>query len=127
MKDITLFGAGGHCFAMVDLIRSSVEFRPTLILDDAPTHATILDVPVQTYSNQKIGTTEMVVSIGNNLIRKKLIQQFHNLSFPSLVHHSVQRYPSVAIGEGTHILPGAVLDASVTIGNHCIINFFYIR
>jgi len=122
MKDITLYGAGGHCFAMVDLIRNSKDYDPVVILDDAPSESTILDVPVQSSSSHSIATKAVVISIGNNEIRKKLTNRYSDRIFPSFIHSSVHAYASVTIGAGSQVLPGAVLDAAVTIGSHCIIN-----
>ena len=120
MKPITLYGAGGHCYAVVELIRSLGEFDPVLIIDDHPNVSSILDVPVQ--ANQSDQDNEyLCVAIGNNAIRKNIVER-HKSSYPHFIHNSVVSYPSVTIGEGSVILPNVVLDAGVEINKHCIVN-----
>lgn len=121
MKHITLFGAGGHCFAAIELIRSLGDYEPILILDDNPKTGEILGLPVQKYNNEIHKPYSLCVTIGNNELRKKIVKLI-KADFPSFVHGSVHIYPSVTIGEGTLVLPNAVLDASVSLGKHNIVN-----
>jgi acetyltransferase EpsM len=121
MKDITLYGAGGHCFATIELIRSLGQYKPLLILDDNPKTNEILGLPVQKYDKNIHAPQSLCITIGDNKLRKKIANLFRT-DFPSFVHDSAQTYPSVTIGEGTLVLPNAVLDASVSLGKHNIIN-----
>ena len=121
MKDITLYGAGGHCFASIELIRSLGSYNPQLILDDNPMTDEILGLPVQKYDKNIHKPESLCITIGNNELRKK-IANLIKADFPSFVHDSAQIYPSVTIGEGTLVLPNAVIDASVQLGKHNIMN-----
>lgn len=121
MKNISLFGAGGHCFAVIELIRSLREYEPTEVLDDNPDFIEILKVPVNKFSNQELSTNSLCITIGNNTNRKK-IASFFNIDFPTFIHESVIKYPSVRIGKGSVVLPNSVLDADVSVGDFCIIN-----
>ncbi len=121
MKKITLYGAGGHCYAAVALIKSQKEFSPSLILDDTPDEKKILGVPVTKYDNSKLQTEFFCITIGDNLVRKRIARQF-NAEFPSFVHDSAEVYPSVKIGKGTLVHPNSVLDAEALIGDFCIVN-----
>ncbi len=120
MKDITLYGAGGHCYAVVELIRSLGDFNPAMIFDDTPANSEILGVPVYT-SEEKAIRNHSCITIGNNTVRKQ-IATANKTNYPVFVHESVVRYPSVKIKEGTVVLPNVVLDAAVEIGKHCIVN-----
>ncbi|NNM09747.1 MAG: acetyltransferase [Flavobacteriaceae bacterium] len=120
MKPITLYGAGGHCYAVVELIRSLGEFDPVLIIDDNPNVGSIFDIPVQPNQPEQINEY-LCVTIGNNVIRKRIVERQKSI-YPNFVHDSVVSYPSVTIGEGSVILPNAVLDAGVEINKHCIVN-----
>ena len=121
MEEITLYGAGGHSYATVALIKSIGRYDPVVILDDSPTDNTILGIPVEIYLEDKIKTRSICISIGNNEIRKK-IAMMHNYDFPTFIHNSATVYPSVSIGIGSLIHPQAVIDADVELGDFCIVN-----
>ncbi|MDC7995355.1 acetyltransferase [Altibacter sp. HG106] len=121
MKTIHLYGGGGHCYAAIELIRSLGEYEPSCVYDDHPTKKMILDIPVSKRDNATVAKGAACVTIGNNVIRKKLVNQLSG-PFPSFVHASAVVYPSVFIGEGTLVHPLAVLDAAVSVGAFCIIN-----
>jgi sugar O-acyltransferase (sialic acid O-acetyltransferase NeuD family) len=121
MKDIILFGAGGHCHAIVSLINSLGEYRPSIIYDDAPITKEILQVPVKKYAGESLSDSSMCVTIGDNGMRKAIAEKF-NKQYPSFVHQSAVIYGSSDIGNGTLVLPNSVIDASVTIGDFCLIN-----
>ncbi len=120
MKEIVLFGAGGHCYAVIELIRSLGEFIPSKIIDDNPETNSILGLDVLLAEEKHI-TEIMCITIGNNRVRKKIAEMYAS-DYPSFIHRTAVVYPSVTIGEGTMIHPLAVLDADVSIGKHCIIN-----
>ncbi len=121
MKKISLFGAGGHCFATIELIRSLHEYDPVIVLDDNPTFKDILNVPIEKYNGKILPSKSLCITIGNNNNRKNVASLF-NVELPIFVHSSVVKYPSVVIGKGSVVLPNAVLDADVSIGDFCIIN-----
>ncbi len=120
MNKISLYGAGGHAFAAIELINSLGEYKPIVVFDDQPKKAKILDVPVKKYSIVE-PSESLCISIGDNNNRKKIALEF-DAKYPSFVHQSVVSYPSVTTGKGTLVLPNVVLDAEVAIGNFCIIN-----
>jgi len=122
MKEIILYGAGGHCFAAVELINSSGHSKAIVVYDDVPSREEILGVPVQKFSESLVSLDDHVcISIGNNEIRKDLSAKL-KARFPSFIHQSATVYPSVAVGKGCQILPGVVLDGAVSIGDFCIVN-----
>lgn len=120
MKEITLYGAGGHCYAVIELIRSLGDYEPVSIRDDATAAAMLLGIPIIGSEAKRI-QNNLCITIGDNATRKKIALENH-ANYPVFVHGSVVSYPSVAIGDGSVVLPNAVLDAAVVIGKHCIIN-----
>ncbi|MFC7357403.1 NeuD/PglB/VioB family sugar acetyltransferase [Jejudonia soesokkakensis] len=119
MKHITLYGAGGHCYAVIELIRSLGEYIPTLVIDHDPREGSILTIPVS--KNEDHAPETACITIGDNAIRKRISRSIE-ADFPTFIHESVVQYPSVSIGKGTVVLPLALLDAAVSIGDFCIIN-----
>lgn len=122
MKDIILFGGGGHCYASIALIKSLGEYLPSIVYDDDPKRNNIMGVPMKQYHYEDTAGKSMCISIGNNQIRKIKASKFASTKFPSFVHKSSVVYPSVSIGKGSLILPNAVLDAESTVGDFCIVN-----
>ena len=121
MKDITLFGAGGHCFAVTELIKSTEDYNPIIILDDSPTEKNILGIPIRKYNKKLFSPKSLCISIGNNKNRKKIANLF-SVEFPTFKHSTAVIYPSVNIGKGSVIMPSTVLDADCKIGDFCIVN-----
>lgn len=121
MKDINLFGAGGHCYAALELIKSIGSYVPKRIFDDNSSVDQILGVQVSTYEPQMDDDALFCISIGDNAVRKK-IANLLDKNFPTLIHASAVVYPSVTIGRGSQILPNAVIDAAVSLGDFCIVN-----
>lgn len=121
-RRIQIFGAGGHCYAVIALINHLGEYTPEVVFDDTPKVESILGVPVRSYKDDNLNDRTLCISIGNNLIRKKIASRVKQGDFPSFIHSSVSVYPSVRVGKGTVILPNSVIDSDVIIGDFCIIN-----
>lgn len=121
MKKINLYGGGGHCYAVVELIKYLGDYSPETIFDDAPKQNNILDVPLKKYNNEGLSSEALCITVGNNEVRKRIASVF-NAEFPTFVHPSVVIYPSASIGKGSVVFPNAVIDAAVKVGDFCIIN-----
>ena len=121
MKEISLYGAGGHGHAAVALIKSLEEYHPVVVYDDNPKTENILGVQVKRIEDQPLTTESLCVTVGNNRNRMRIASQF-DVHYPTFIHKSAQIYSSVTIEMGTLIHPGVVLDAEVNIGKFCIIN-----
>jgi len=121
MKEIVLYGAGGHCFAAIELINSLAEYQPKVIYDDAPSVDRILGIPVKVNSEKNISGRDMCITIGDNKIRQEIANAY-NVNYPNFIHKSAVVYPSASVGKGTVLLPNSVIDAASQIGNFCIVN-----
>lgn len=66
----------------------------------------------------------VIVSIGNNKVREDLIHRLQRINAPlvSLVHPRSFVAPSVTVGIGSIVLPGAVIHTNSSIGISCIIS-----
>ena len=122
MKKITLYGAGGHGFAAVALIKSLGEYLPSVVFDDQPRHVDILGVEVKLKGESDHLDEAVCISIGNNRIRKEKFSQLKGHTFPMFVSKTASVYNSAKIGQGTLVLPNAVIDAAAIIGQFCIVN-----
>jgi sugar O-acyltransferase (sialic acid O-acetyltransferase NeuD family) len=117
-----LFGGNGHCKVIVDIIRKSKLYSIEGIFDDNPKFDAIFDIPVfKTKILDFFIDKQLIISIGNNKIRKKISEKIPALYVNAIHSNAIVSY-DVSIGEGTVIMAGAILNASVSIGKHCIVN-----
>lgn len=112
-----LFGASGHGKVVKEILTARGE----------PVEAFVDDNPdVNEWSGRKVlhdaaGLSPMIVSIGLNQIRKKIVEGL-TCEFGTAIHPSAIVSSSARIGEGTVVMAGAVINADVVIGKHCIVN-----
>ena len=117
-----LFGASGHCKVIIDIIQKSNLEVIEYIIDDNPTKEEINTIPIlETPNNQFLNGKSLIISIGNNEIRKKIANRF-SANYLVAIHPNSILCFNVTIDEGTVIMAGAILNSDVSIGKHCIIN-----
>ncbi len=117
-KSITLYGAGGHCRVVIDLLECQGE-RVSLIVDDNPKSPTFMSIPC---SPPKESYNRIIVTIGDCLTRKRIVEKISAKRYANAIHPSAFISPRSRMGKGTVIMPGAVVQSSASIGNHCILN-----
>ncbi len=127
MKKLIVIGDSGHAKVIKD-IAVSLDYRIVAVLDDKYTERTdssIIFSPL-IHLNEIIKETngKLVIAIGSNEIRKKMIEQYDlaDEQFVTLVSKAAHISPSVTIGSGTVVMPGAIINADVHIGRQVIIN-----
>lgn len=116
-----LFGASGHCKSVID-IAESIGQRISVIYDDNPVSEAICHIPVEKYVDGLSGVMDIwVISIGNNLIRKKVREKL-GANFGILIHRTASISSWSSMGDGTVVMAKVVINACTTVGEHCIIN-----
>lgn len=117
-----LFGASGHCKVIIDIIHKSNLDVIEYIIDDNPNKVEINNIPIlKTPNNEFLDDKSLIVSIGNNKIRKKIANRFA-ANYLVAIHPNSTLGFDVSIDEGTVIMAGAIINSDVTIGKHCIVN-----
>ncbi|MBK0371282.1 acetyltransferase [Flavobacterium agrisoli] len=116
---VVLYGASGHCKVIVDILGSN-QIDVAFIVDDDPKCKTILGNLV-VRSENCFTFRNVIVSIGNNSIRKKIVKKL-NSNFTIAIHSKAVVSQYVSVGEGTVIMAGAIVNPAVQIGKHCIVN-----
>ena len=120
-NNITLYGASGHCKVIIDILQSNNQVISTII-DDAPKLNTILGFGISNASEFDFSNVQnMILSIGNNNVRKKLAGEL-NTNFVTAIHPKSIISNSVIIGGGTVVMAGAIINPDTKIGAHCIVN-----
>lgn len=127
-KQILLFGYSGHSYVLIELLsRLNLKIKGYFDIEEK-----ILNpYDLKYFGNEKLTNLESLVgdnyvfpSIGNNLLRKKIVEQFLTYSF----HQILLTDPlsnisnSVSIGLSSYIGPNVCVNAQSVIGNGVILN-----
>lgn len=112
-----LYGASGHAKVIIDILKDSGISVDGLI-DDNPNIRDFLEYQV---FHGKIDLSPVIVSIGNNDVRRKIVERL-NTTYGLAVHPSAIISDYAKIGEGTVIMQGGIVQSCVEIGRHCIVN-----
>lgn len=122
MRKINLFGASGHAKVIIDIIESN-GFEVGYIFDDNTKVENFMGRKVHSvYNLELLNANPIIISIGDNKVRKAIHDKFQLNLAPPLIHPSAIVSPSASIGNGTVIMPNAVVNAAASIGKNCIIN-----
>ncbi len=119
--NVILYGASGHCKVIIDnLERAQITIKN--IVDDNPNTTSILGRSVVHSSQISLQETdEVILSIGNNKVRKNLSASL-KATFVKAIHPSAIISHYASLDEGTVVMAGAIINPDAKIGKHCIIN-----
>jgi sugar O-acyltransferase (sialic acid O-acetyltransferase NeuD family) len=113
-----LYGSGGHAKVIIDIL-DSIGVEPELIVDHDPKTNSFMGFPVV----KDTGRCEsMIVAIGSNEIRKKVVSELDVDEYPNAIHKSAVVSKHAIVGHGSVVMQGAIVQSCVKIGDHCIIN-----
>lgn len=130
MKPVILIGGGGHCKSVIEAaISAGVEIQG--ILDSADKvgskvlNYTVIgtDEDIHKYSDSAL----FVITIGqieSSVIRRKIVKKVKDAKghFSTIIASTAKVSRYAKIGEGSVVLHGAMVNANVIIGEHCILN-----
>ncbi|WP_312761376.1 acetyltransferase [Epilithonimonas sp.] len=119
-KDLYILGAGGHSKVIIE-IAEELGYKIISILDDNPTVENIFQYKVVHSSNNINISENLFLAVGNNINRKKIASKFTAPEL-NLIHPSAVVSKRTIFGYGNAVMAGVVINSSVKIGNHCIIN-----
>jgi len=118
---MNLYGASGHAKVIIDIIKT-LFLKVDHIIDDNPAVEFLDGYKVSHEITEDICKGETIISIGNNKIRKKIIEDFEGRIHPAIVHSSSVISPTAELMKGTVVMANASVNSSARIGEHCIIN-----
>lgn len=118
MKSIVLIGASGHAKVIIDILDSQ-GLAPDYLVDSDESRAYLLGFRVhRDYDSYD----RVIISIGNNEIRKRIVSQIKVNEYLSVIAQSAIVSKYATIGEGSVVMQGAIVQSCAKIGSHCIIN-----
>lgn len=124
-ESVVIFGAGGHTRSLIALLNDA-GFDIHGIFDDC------YNKTEKEFINgyEIFGTLEdydfrkkVILSTGDNKLRKSLFQKYNNhLLKTNVIHSSATIDSAVKVGESNFVFTHAILNANASIGNNNIIN-----
>lgn len=119
---IYLYGASGHAKVIIEALELEKKTIGGLV-DDNPLINNLLGYSVfqKLPSCFDVDRDGIIVSIGSNTVRKKVVNLL-NRKFAQSMHPSANLSKSAVIGGGTVIMAGVSVNANTKIGNHVILN-----
>lgn len=117
-EGITLYGAGGHCKVVLDILESN-GLKVNRIVDDVPAENVFMGLPL---SKPGLEFDKAIITIGNCSVRQKIVEEITVNKYLTAIHPSSIICRNVTIGEGTVVVHGAIVQSSAKIGRHCILN-----
>lgn len=116
-----LYGATGHARVIIDCLESN-QIPINGIFDDDISKKELLEYKViGNYNPALFKDEELIISIGENEIRKKISEHVSH-KFGKVVHKSATISKYSQISEGTVVFHKSIIQNSVIIGRHVIIN-----
>lgn len=120
--DVVIFGGGGHCKVVLDIFFEEKKFNVKSIYDDKPKTDKLFGIAIsKTPDIDFFKNKNCIVAIGDNTIRKKIVQKLQT-NYIMTIHPSAVVSKFSKIGHGTQIMALVVINPNATIGHHCIIN-----
>lgn len=129
MQSVIIVGAGGHAKVIIDILQSNQHYQVIGCTTAEVSKKSVLGVDV--IGDDSIlplqfekGTKYAFVAIGDNAKRQAMAQNLLQIGFELINVLSPQAVlsPSVKLGRGIAIMPGAVVNACASIGDNAIIN-----
>jgi acetyltransferase EpsM len=120
---IFLYGASGHAKVICEILENQHRI-PHGLIDDNPLVTSLLDYPVYNTVQQAAVAADdhLIISIGNNRIRKAVATKLNGVQFASAIHSSAIISPRAAVGEGTVVMSNVSVNVHSNIGSHVILN-----
>lgn len=133
MKKLVILGAGGHARSVLDIIQQEKEYEVIGCLDpcfeyrksvEYMEHISVIGNDEAIPELRSMGIENVFVAIGNNTLRKKLIQKVkgYSLKLVNVISSYAYISPSAQIGVGTCVMPGGVINVNCRVGEGVIIN-----
>ena len=134
MKNIIIFGSGGHAKVILSEIIKLNKFKVIGFVDPKVNHGkTVLKIKNKIYKNfGKLKNIKFkkklyaVIGVGDNYLREKICKDVEknnkNIEWEKIVSKNCIVNENVRIGAGSVILSGSIINTGTIIGNHSIIN-----
>lgn len=114
---ICIYGASGHGGVISEILFG--QGHAVFFYDDDYSKNEYLGINV---SHDKEIIKKVVVGIGDNHIRRKIVLSLKNVTYEKAIDSNAMISNNVEIDSGTVIFSGAIINHSTTVGKHSIVN-----
>jgi sugar O-acyltransferase (sialic acid O-acetyltransferase NeuD family) len=116
-----LYGASGHAKVIIEILEDASVTIDGLF-DDNPEISELCGYNCSVFNQSEIGDKQMIISIGDNRIRKSVRERIGDVKFGVAADIRATLSKRAIIGEGSVFMPGATVNSCSVIGKHVIIN-----
>lgn len=123
-KSISVIGYSGHAYVVIDGLYSN-GYSVTGYFEAEPKKVNPYNLGYLGIENEKtIRDTDWIVAVGDNLIRKKIIDRYPSahVGLKTVIHQSALVGSHVEIEKGVFVSANAVINACAKIGLGAIVN-----
>jgi sugar O-acyltransferase (sialic acid O-acetyltransferase NeuD family) len=131
-KSLILIGAGGHASSCIDVIEQEGQYSVAGMIGMASEvggsrigyKVLATDDELHLFAEQFKFALVAIGQIASPTQRIRLYQMARSLGFqlPTIISPKAYVSPHAVLGDGTMVMPGAIVNASARIGSNCIIN-----
>jgi len=130
LKELLIFGAGGHSKVCIETAQS-MGYKIKAVFDDDENKRgnkvvgiSVIGGTRELLDNYPPNEYELFIAIGNNRTRMEKYEFFKNegYEFATLIHPFSFVSKTVKIGENVLIMPGVVVNSSTIISDNIILN-----
>jgi acetyltransferase EpsM len=124
MSDIHIIGAGGHAQVVIALAEAVGHTIAGIYDDNRQIGSSILNYPVlgRLQDLPDSSSVTAFIAIGDNATRQKVSRRWQHLNWITLIHPTAWIAPNVILSEGSIVMAGGILQPSVCLGRHVIVN-----
>ena len=123
MDKIIIFGAGGHALSVADILLSRGDCQISCMVDKQK--GVMAGIPVVNENHILAqSSTKAIVAIGDNFIRKKVSEDLAQKGYKLINAISPKSYVSdrAILGRGVAVMPFSAIGPGTSVGDGCIIN-----
>lgn len=127
-EKVIIIGGGGHAHSVIDIGLGMEEYEIAGIIDSGRTKEVmgfpVIGADADLAAIYRSGITHAFVALGDNAIRHRIYEEIKEIGYELVNFVSRHAYiaPSVRLGKGICIMPGAVVSVHSIIGDNTIIN-----
>jgi sugar O-acyltransferase (sialic acid O-acetyltransferase NeuD family) len=130
MKKIVIAGSGGFAKEVLSILYDLGKINlfdgfiePKNFFKKEQSSEKIMGFPILNSLQVKRETHDIIIGIGNPLIREKVYKELGSgFKYPSIIHPSAIVSQWVTIGKGAVICSGVIITCDIKIGNFCQLN-----
>lgn len=127
LRPLVIVGAGGHAVSVAN-VALSAGYTIQCFVDKNKKGLDLLGFSIMG-DIAELGNPDSYsfgIAVGDNAIRERIYNELQakheNLNFPSLVHASATVSSFASVGDGTVVMPQAVIGPNSKVGKFCLIN-----